>query len=691
MNSQHIPELEDAFNDFLRRYYHEDVLELANKYPREQKSLWVDFTDIVRFDNALADDYISQPGVMIDHIERALAEYDLPADISLSNANVRVENLPEHQVRHIGEYRPEEINNLVSVKGQVKLLSEPKVDVSEAVFQCQLCGTNHRIPQGSSANDYQEPHACEGCERQGPFKFMKEQSTFEQYQLARLTRPPEHARGDGADIDVVIRDDLAGEALEGNERILANGVLTVDEHSDNGPPFPYMLTVDGGGFDVLDGGYEDVDIEKFLDEIHEIADSDDPIQLLLDSLAPQLSRDEDLENIMTAIVLQLVSAGKKDTDAGPSFRGDFHILILSDPGMGKSELLNRVRDIAPVGRIASGKGLSKAGVTAAAVREKDFAGDQWVLKAGLLVLANDGMACLDEIDKVNPEAISAMHRALESQKVSVMKAGIDSELPARCSLLAAGNPKHGRFDAMQPISEQIDLEPSLMSRFDLMFMMNDVPDTERDRELGEHVVGMWMDAADHAYEGEPLSDDVAGPIPDEVFRSYIAYARERVHPRFEDKSLAMEIVNKYVDVRSKGADEDSPVPVTARKLEAFLRLAEASARARLSDTIEREDVERAIELVMKSLNDVGIDPETGEFDVDIVESGTSKSQRDRIKGVKSVIQDVEEEFKHGAPIDEVLELCDVIGIDPEKAEKEIEKLKTKGEVYEPTTDHLRTS
>jgi len=146
----------------------------------------------------------------------------------------------------------------------------------------------------------------------------------------------------------------------------------------------------------------------------------------------------------------------------------------------------------------------------------------------------------------------------------------------------------------------------------------------------------------------------------------------------------------YVDLRAKGQDEDAPVPVTARKLEALVRLAEASARVRLSDEVEREDAERVIEIVRSCLKDIGIDPETGEFDADVVETGTSKSQRDRIKGIKDIITETEEEYEEGAPVEEVLDRAEETGMERSKAEHEIEKLRRQGDVYEPTADHLRT-
>ncbi|MWV41509.1 LAGLIDADG family homing endonuclease [Natrialba sp. INN-245] len=302
----------------------------------------------------------------------------------------------------------------------------------------------------------------------------------------------------------------------------------------------------------------------------------------------------------------------------------------------------------------------------------------------------------------NSEDRSAMHEALEQQKISVSKAGINATLQSRCSLLGAANPKYGRFDQYEPIGEQIDLEPALISRFDLIFTVTDQPDEEKDRNLAEHILttnyaGELTTQREHMPsldvsqdEIDEMTETVDPDIDAELLRKYIAFAKQNCHPRMTEE--ARETIQEfYVDLRSKGADEDAPVPVTARKLEALVRLSEASARVRLSDTVEQADAERVIEIVRTCLQDIGVDPETGEFDADIVEAGTSKSQRDRIKNLKGLIGEIEDEYDDGAPVDIVLERAEDIGMDHSKAEHEIEKLKQKGEVYEPSTDTLRTT
>ncbi|PSQ25643.1 hypothetical protein BRD06_06695 [Halobacteriales archaeon QS_9_67_15] len=302
----------------------------------------------------------------------------------------------------------------------------------------------------------------------------------------------------------------------------------------------------------------------------------------------------------------------------------------------------------------------------------------------------------------NSEDRSAMHQALEQQEISVSKAGINATLKSRCSLLGAANPKYGRFDQYEPISEQIDLEPALISRFDLIFTVTDQPNEEKDRDLADHILRTNYAGELHTHrvesntsnfsdeEVDNVTDDVAPTIEPELLRKYIAYAKRNCYPTMTEEAR-QEIEDFYVDLRTQGVDEDAAVPVTARKLEAIVRLAEASARVRLSDTVSAEDAERVIEIVRSCMENVGVDPETGELDADMIEAGTTKTQRDRIKNIKQLINDLEEEYDEGAPVDVVVERAEEVGMDETKAEHEIDKLKQKGEVYEPQTDYLRTT
>ena len=286
--------------------------------------------------------------------------------------------------------------------------------------------------------------------------------------------------------------------------------------------------------------------------------------------------------------------------------------------------------------------------------------------------------------------------------ISVSKAGINATLKSRCSLLGAANPKYGRFDQYEPIGEQINLEPALISRFDLIFTVTDQPDEEEDANLAEHIIQTNYAGELHTHrtetsasnyteeEVETVTEEVAPTIEPDLLRKYIAHAKRNCFPTMSEEAKE-EIQDFYVNLRARGSDEDAAVPVTARKLEALVRLAEASARIRLSDTVAQADAARAVDIVRYCLEDIGMDPETGELDADMVETGTSKSQRDRIKDLLSLVETIEEEYDEGAPVEVIIERAEEAGMEPSKAEHEIEQLKQKGEVYEPQTDHLRTT
>ncbi len=381
---------------------------------------------------------------------------------------------------------------------------------------------------------------------------------------------------------------------------------------------------------------------------------------------------------------------------------DTHTYLSNNIVSHNSQLLQYVRNLAPRSVYTSGKGSSSAGLTAAAVRDDFGDSQQWTLEAGAMVLADKGVAAIDELDKMAADDRSALHEALEQQSISISKAGINATLKSRCSLLGAANPKYGRFDQYEPIGEQIDLEPALVSRFDLIFTVTDEPDEERDRDLADHIIRTnyagelnthrTESAASNVSEQEveEVTESVEPAIETDLLRKYVAYAKRNCFPTMTDEAKDA-IRDFYVDLRAEGAEEDSPVPVTARKLEALVRLAEASARVRLSDTVDEADADRVIDVARSSLKDIGVDPETGEFDADVVETGTSKSQRDRIRTIKGIIEDLEDEYEDGAPVDEVLDRADTLDMERSKAEHEIEKLKRQGEVYEPRNDHLRTT
>lgn len=666
-------ELVSNLEGFFRNYYREDIGELARRYPSEQSHLEMSWEDLYRFDPDVADDLLDHPDQLFDYLGEAIRNYDLPIDVELADVNVYVRDLPDDRRFKVGEYRAQHREQLLAVTGQITKTTKVKPKLEEAAFECQRCGTMTYIPQSGR---FQSPHECQGCEKQGPWTINKDQSTYTDFQLARVQEPPEEAQGgDGRFIDVHLQEELV-EAVKPGDRVDAIAQLKFSE-PDGKESRVFDMHLRGRGMEVQETDFEEIDVDEYRDEIEEIAASDDPVELIASSIAPKHRGDETLKE---AVTLQLFGGRRVVYPDGMTDRGNIHLLLLGDPGTGKSTLLNAAANIAPRSIKVSGKGASKAGMTAAAVRD-DFGDTEWTLEAGAMVVANKGVACVDEIDKVGEEVISSLHGALEDEKVHISKAGINATLPAQTSMLAAGNPKYGRFDPFEPIADQIDLDPALMSRFDLMFMVADDIDADRERAITEHII-----------EGRRDPEKREPEVEREVLRAYVAHAKQSVEPRIEDSRVVARLTDFFTELRlsNQGGEnpDESAVPVTYRKLEGIQRLAEASARARLSEEVTLDDVERAISLVTHSMRKVGIDPETGQFDADVVETGSSKTQRDRIKSILSLVEELQD-VHSGAHIDELEEKAEEAGITPGKLRHELKSLRKKGEIYESEADEYR--
>jgi len=683
-------QLEDEMVRFIRTYYKEELGDLVEKYPSEKRWFQIDYHDIETWNADVADDLLEQYEDFrqafewaIDDANTLMPEYDLDIDAWITN-------LPEDVQRSVGEYRAADVGDYLAVQGQISKVGTIRFKASELAFECQRCGTLNYVPQTHGSVD--EVHDCQGCDRKGPFRYNAKHSEFEDRLLLRLEQPVEEvADGNGATIDVVVKENLeqwfTDRDLSSGARVTVNGKLEIDQTSgeDDGAFKPYL---EAHCIEVEEQDYEEIDTQKHLDEIREYANDPDVYVYLIDSIAPDIKGGEKMRDIKLAIALQMFGGYRRQKPDGTWIRGDSHVLLIGDPSTGKSSLLDAVQEIAPRSVKASGKGASAAGMTAAAVKD-DFGDDQFSLEAGALAMANGGIAAVDEIGRMQDDAVDSMHDALERQKISVNKAGINTEVPARTAVVAAGNPKYDRFDQFEPVYEQIELDDALWSRFDLAFIMEDEQDEEKDRMIAEGKVETWQETA-KLDRGEISEDEASGVTPaidHDTLRAYIAYAKRTIQPVVSDEA-GEAITDYYVGIRGQG-DEDTP-SLAARKLEGIRRLAEASARVRLSETVTVEDVERAKRVIGRSLADVGMNEE-GDLDADIMETGRSSSQRNRIRNLEQLIADIEENHEEGAPVDEVESRAGEIGIQESKVEHEIDKLKQKGEVSEPSTAYLRTT
>ena len=685
MPSQTDTELVDSCIEFLEDYYSSEIGKLVQSFPQEQTSLTVSYRDVLLYDVGLADDLVENPDMIRRHIEDALARYDVPLDVDLSSAAVRFTGVPGQRSHYVDELRSHTMGGLVGVEGQVSNRTAVRPAPTVATFECERCGTRADVPQDPFASELQDPHECSGCERQGPFSLDMEQSSLRDIQIARVQLPPERSAGEASQhVDILLEGDATGQ-VSGGDRVRVTGVHDWDD--DNSVGLAHRIR--GDSVDVKETTFSGVEIEPHLEDIRALASGEhgDPFDLLVDSLAPSIVG---MEQIKRALALQLFGGVRAKSPDGTTTRGDIHVLLIGDPGTAKSTFLEDIESKSPNAVMVSGKGATAAGLTAAASQIEFGGSSEWALDPGAMVLADDGVACIDEIDKVDEGAVESLHQALSKQRVSVNKAGINATLPTRTAVLAAGNPKYGRYDQYEPIAEQIDMSPTLLSRFDLIWPVADDPDPEEDIDIAQGMMQNHDEAIRYSrgdIGAEETSIDPA--IDTELLRAWVAHSKESCHPRWPENAARHELVESFVSLRSEATGDDAPIPVTYRAIESQRRLAEASARLRLSDTVEPQDVKRASELYMAAMEQVGIDPESGDLDADVIETGQSRSQRERVRKLHNIIRELSAEYDKGAPLDVVYDRAEQVGIQRTRAEIDIQKLKDKGEIYSPAEDTLK--
>lgn len=660
--------LEERFEKFLKNYYYKDILRVIRGYP-EERSLIVDFDVLDNYDFSLAEEVINNPDEAIKACEKAIRNMELPIDLPSVKINVRFQNLPSTHKFLIRELRSNNVGKLISVEGIVRKSTDVRPKLVIGAFECQVCGNINRIPQ--DGDKLKQPYLCDSCERKGPFNLLIDESVFIDSQKILIQESLEDLRGGEhpQQLTVYLEDDLTGKIFPG-DRIEVVGILRTRR---NKKTRVFDIFMEANSFKPIEIDFEEITITKEDEErILELSKNPKIYEMVRDSIAPHIYG---YREIKEAIMYQLFSSPPLELPDGGKIRGDSHIIIIGEPATGKSEILQYVaKELAPRGVYASGKGTSSAGLTAAAIKD-EFGEGGWSLEAGALVLADKGIACIDEFDKMDASDRSAMHEAMEQQTVSIAKAGILATFRARCSILAAANPKYGRFDEYRPISEQINLPPTILSRFDLIFFVRD--ELEETREIARHIL-----------DTVTKTEKIAPKISPELLRKYISYARQRINPRLTEEARKR-IEEFYVEMREVARDsKDVPIPLTARQLWAIIRIARASARVRLSNEVTLDDVERAIRLVKLSLKQAGVDLETGKFDIDKIMVGVTKSQRDKIKAIIDIIKELEEEFGTAKKV-EIIEKAKELGISRENVEELLQKLKRDGSIYEPKHEHYK--
>ena len=654
------------FAEFIELNYYNSLLENARKGSR---FLTIDFAELSKFDPDLATELLDSPEEVIKAIEKSIEQFDIEG---LLNFKVRFYNLPQSQHVMIRDIRSKHINKFLFIGGIVRRKSDVRPQVMSARFECPMCGNIMNVLQLEGT--FKEPSRC-GCGRKGKFVMLDKELVDAQGIVIEESSESLEGGEQPKRIDVLLKDDLVSPLSEkrtspGSKVEVTGIVKEVPIISKTGAKLTrFELMIDANHVRPTEDTFYEVKItEQEEKEIQEIANDPNGYQKLVNSMAPSIYG---YEKIKEALFLQLMGGVRKVRMDKVVSRGDMHILLVGDPGSGKSALLKRITQIAPKGRYVSGKGVSGAGLTAAVVRDEFLRG--WALEAGAMVLSSDGLVCVDELDKMSNEDRAAMHEALENQTVSISKANIQATLIARTTVLAAANPKFGRFDPYGIIADQINLPPTLINRFDLIFPIKDLPEEVRDERMAKHILSLHQ------------NPDMNEPeISTNILRKYVAYARQRVFPKLTDGALE-EIREFYLKMRKTGSGEGGirAIPISARQLEALVRLSEASARSRLDERVTRKDSKKAIELIDYYLMQVGLDKETGKIDIDRITTGIPASQRNTIHILKEIIKDLETKMGKNIPIENIISEAKTHGMEDDKVEDALERLKRSGEIYEP--------
>jgi len=631
----------------------------------------LDFMKLTEFSNKLSDEIFTNPEETLSLIELAVEELGL-----IKNARVRLKNISEtHQIK-IRNIRSKHLNELVVLEGIIRQASDVRPQVVNAKFECPSCGTVISVLQ--IEKKFREPSRC-SCGRRGNFRLISKDMVDTQRLV--IEESPESLSGGEQPkrMNIFVKEDLVEPRMEDKTtpgaKVKVIGILkeVPVPLSTGGLSTRFELAVEANNLIPMEETFEELDInDEDERQIHELSEDPNIFDNLAKSIIPSVWG---YEEIKKALVLQLFGGVRKQMSDGSKSRGDIHVLLIGDPGVAKSVTLVFMSNISPKGRYVVGKSASGAGLTATVVRDEYLKG--WSLEAGAIVLANKGLLCIDELEKMDPQDRSAMHEAMEQQTVTISKANVQASLKAQTSVLAAANPKFGRFDPFMPISQQIDLPPTLINRFDIIFTLRDLPDRNKDEKIALHVL------KEHQYEAKETL------IDSNLLRKYVAYAKQKINPRLSSEAVD-ELKKFYVELRNKPVSSRSavrPIPISARQLQALIRMAEASARLRLSENVSREDAKQSIALMTYYLMQVGYDYESKTFDIDKISGKFSSSQRSKIFMVKEVITALESKMGKMIPYEELERELEG-KLEKDEIDEAINRLIRDNEIYRPKKGYI---
>ena len=661
-----------AFKDRDRNYKYFD--KINNMMASGAQSLIVDYIDLDSYNPVLAKEITHKPDEYLEAFNEAVLSVlreihpDYEQEIR-EKIRVRIGNYTVQ--KGLREINADLINKLVSISGMVVRSSEVKPLAKKVAYKCTNCNTVTEAQLKGLV--MKKPVKCPACSEK-ELEMDPESSLFIDFQLVRLQELPEDLPAGQLPhyIEVTVMSDLVDQCRPG-DRIILTGIIRIEQEqlAPQAKTSLFRLRMEGNNIEYLGGraGSKDTrSVERIListeDErqIRIIASKPDAYEKLIASFAPHIYGHEPIKE---AILLLIVGSVTKRLDDGSTRRGDINVLLVGDPGTAKSEMLKFTAKIAPRGLYTSGRGSTAAGLTAAVIRDKSGI---MMLEAGAVVLGDQGIVCIDEFDKIKPEDRSALHEVMEQQTCSVAKGGIVATLNARTSILSASNPIYGKYDPYKNITENVNLPVPLLTRFDLIFIVRDSPDKEKDNLIASHILEIHRD-----------TEQAARPAIDiDLFSKYLSYAKQ-IEPALTPEAIDI-VRSYYMDMRR--IESEGMITVTPRQLEGLIRLASARARLLLKDMVDAEDAQRAIYLVDQMMRTAGVDVNTGKTDLGVLygkpQSVVSKEKTfmELFRGLSGAENnDVEDKVL-------VDELVKTGKFSDEEARKYIQKFNREGQIFE---------